>query len=324
MKRNMKTVAVCLMCVVLVICIFQNIGLKRELSNMQNNLSNQISYVQSDISNIYANIDNHLAEQENLLAVREPNWGVIKMDIDTETATVECTVVPKEYESGVTTAVAICNEKEYPLTFADGKFSTELQIPLFEDSKVSEVQFTENGKVRTQALDWFISPRYDLFPNVYANFMGGSTCEKKNGGLVYEGKGEVEIQIERKSKDTTVKSLSLLAFQDGKEQKRINVPKNTTRSQSGGRHMEEAVWELDGENLAQFFYYDLNQKFKIPYGSTFDLYIEVVDNNDLHYRTRILHMYVDEKGDSTEESGSGAETGIYDKNGNELYLSDKY
>lgn len=318
MKKNMSNIIAVTACVAIVVCLFQNVQLKRKISNLENNLSNQIMNIDNRINNIYGNIDHQLEEQEHLLAVREPEWSDITMNLDTKTADMKCAVSPKEFQQGVTMAVLSCNGNEYPMTFEDGKFVASLQLPLFEESRISKVSFCENGIVRTQALDWYMFPRELLMPSVYINTCAGYTWESGKKPYMHLD-GEMEVQIEQKGHPVKVQSISLLVYIEGKEEKRIKLPANTkpTTSRNSGNHMEQ-VEEYIEENQARF-YCPVDEKIPFPLNSEMALYIEVADDSGLCYRTKIESGYVNEAGNYDGVSTWGDETSIFSKDGKKIY-----
>lgn len=322
MKKNLSTIIAVITCAAVGVCIFQNVSLKRKLSDMERNLSSQMSNVDAGISDIYANIDSHLAKQDNLLAVREQFYDVLDMDVDKKTVTVRYTIVPKEYKENVTTAVLVCNDTEYPMTFEDGKFAAEVLLPLFEESRISEVRFAEDDTVRVQGLDWYISPDYDLFPNVYVNGFSVDpvTTEKKDSMIICEFGGEFEIQLEQKNAHPEVQSVYLLPYIDGEEQKKIQLPINTTSewAPNNEEHAEE-VWDGAAERIPGQFYCVVDETFKVPYSSTLDLYIEVVDENGLRYRAAAYCLEVDRTGNFSGTGSAGEAAGIYSEDGKRLY-----
>ena len=323
MKKHISTIIAAIACVLCAICLAQLVDMKQQIQSLQSNLGTYMTGTQSSINNIYSNIDSKLEEQSNLLASGE--WAFGEADIDAGTVILQCSVAPKEYQPEVTSAALFCNGTEYPMTLADGEYAAKLPISLFGDSVVSKVQFEENGTVRTESLEWYISPRYEFLPNVYANFSGSGRGSIGEGSYIWSREGQVEINVERKGNETDVQSIAMIEYTDGQETKRTDIPLNTTPApqSNGTAYMEPATPVGDVGASPSYVYYPLNNDFEIPFGSTFDLYIEVVDGYGLHYRVLIDHTEVDSDGRPVDDEYGhwrGFEAGIYDNDGNALYV----
>jgi hypothetical protein len=327
MNKHISTIVAAIACFLFAICLVQIADMKQQIQNLQGNLGNYMTGTQNSINSIYSNIESKLEEQANLLAGSE--WAFGEADIDAETVMLQCSVTPKEYQPEGTSAVLFCNGAEYPMTLTNGEYAAELPISLFEDSVVGKVQFEESGTIRTESLNWHISPRYEFLPNVYANFSGSGRGSAGEGSYVWSRKGQVEINVERKGDTTDVQSIAMIEYIDGKETKRTDIPLNTTPSSPqsyGTAYMEPARRVGDAGASPSYFYYPLDNDFEIPFGSTFDLYIEVVDGYGLHYRVLIDHAEVGSGGklmDDQYDHWQGFGASIYDDNGNALYMIDE-
>ena len=162
MKNNISTAIAITACLLTVICLLHIYDLRQQILNSENNLRNYLYNVESSIDSIYYNIDTMLFEQATLLA--DSNWNYGEADIDAKSATIQCSVAPKEYRPDTTTAILICNDTEYPMALKNGEYTLALPLALFDESIISKVLFIDNGTVRTEALDWYITPRYEFLP----------------------------------------------------------------------------------------------------------------------------------------------------------------
>ena len=132
MKKNLSRLAVGAACVLAVFGLFKTASLKQEISRLQSDLNNQIRALNNSINAIYDNVDAMLEEQNNLFSVS--NWAYGDIDVEAKTAEVVCTIVPKAYTPGVTQAVMVCGGQEYPMSYADNRYTATLSLPLFESA----------------------------------------------------------------------------------------------------------------------------------------------------------------------------------------------
>ena len=319
MKKNTSAIIAVIACVLVAICLFQISGLKQQLQNLDNNMNNRFSGVERMehiVNNIYANIDNRLSEQADLLA--SSGWKPSEVDIVAKTATIQCAVAPKEYRPDSTAAILICNDVQYPMTLQNGEYIVSLPLPLFENSAVSKVLFVDDGMVRTQSLDWDIYPRYNFLPDVTVQFMGEGSGKVKDGMFVWKMKGDAEIHVTQKGKIAAVQSISLITYIAGGETARTDIPLNTKPSARGNTMLaERAEYEVV---TPSDFYYPMDTSFEVPFNSTLELIVEVVDSYGLHYRGTLYHIDVDGSG-RPQDTGwwNGAESSIYDENGTVLW-----
>ena len=321
MKKYISSGIAVTACVLVGVCLFQISNLRQQIRSLEGNLNVQISGVHNSITGIYANIDNMLSEQENLLI--SSTWAVGEFDIKSKSAVLQCTVVPKEYHTDDTVAVLICNDTEYPMSLKNGDYTAEVPVPLSGENVVSKVQFKDNGAVHTEILDWRISPRYELLPDMNAYFSGGGSQRLKDGVFIWQRKGEIEIHLTQNESNGSIQSVSLLEYTDGEETARTSIPLNAVQD---GELPAEPVMRVGGSPyVPSILYYPLDREFEIPFGSKFELYIEMVDNYGLNYRVPLDDVIVDSDGKVGEYSQhwQTLETKIYDENGVLFWEADK-
>lgn len=322
MKNNLPTIISAFSCILVLICILHIGTLNQELQNTEDRLSNQISFIQDSVDNIYSNIDGHLEAQSNILA--HSNWSYGEIDTADKTVVLLCSIAPKEYQPDTTKASLFGNGTEYPMTLVNGEYVVEFPISLFKETVLDTVMFTEGDTIHTQALDWHISPRTDFMPFMYAYFSGSLSPHKKDNFLVEHMDGTIEINIDQLREDNAIQSLSLLTYIDGKETERGDISLNTD---SHSEYETSSLWSSSSNSdisySSETYYHTLDNVFKIPYGSTLELFVEAVDSHGFHYRMQIAYIEVDKKGnvldDGSEIEWQGMEANIYDEDGNVLY-----
>ena len=325
MKKHIPTAIAIVACILVVTSLFQISELKRQLRNTEDNMVNQLLRLDNSIGNIYSNIDSMLNEQAKLIA--SSNWDFGDIDIDAKLVSLRCTVSPKEYRPDTTLAVLICNNTEYPMTLKNGEYVVDLSIPLIRESHVSHVQLIDDGTVRTEELDWYLSPRDSFLPEVNAHFQGGGTGSPKDGIFKLKQSGDIAVNVYHKDNSSYIQSITMYEYMDGKEIAKREIPLNTvpTPTKTGMPTPEPATRVYpDGEAPSDFFYY-IDNEYSIPYGSMLEVYVEVVDNNGLRYRVLVIYYNIDANGNPVEDADMwrGMTCDIYDKNGNVLWEEGK-
>lgn len=227
MKKDWSKILAGASCILLVICLVQIGSLKREIQNLQNNLGSRISDVEYSVNNISSSVYQQLEREASLVTNTE--WIYGEMDLENYTILLHCTVSPKEYQPGVTEAVLISCQTEYPMILENGVYTADIQIPLFEETRIDQVQFREDGTVRTELLDWYLSPREQGVMNVYMDFAGGTSFGKEGDQFVLEMDGTVNLYTERKGDRFEIETVYLVEQIDEKESTReeIQVQQNS-------------------------------------------------------------------------------------------------
>ena len=253
--------------------------LKHQVNQLQCNLSNRVSEVQSSVQNISSEVYRQLEKEASLLA--DSGWNYGEVNLDDYTVELQCSISPKEYQPEVTEAVLVSEAGEYPMTLENGAYIAKIEIPIFEESQVLKVQFREDGLVRTEALNWYLSPRYECLPTAFVE-SGGWSFSRNEDVWVLDLNGEVNIFLENKGGKFRAEEILLIQCIDGEEISREELP------------MEQMS--------APDYYCELEKKIEVPFGCTFDLYIEVVDNYGLHHRNWLEHKIVDDAGNPVDEN----------------------
>lgn len=284
-----------------VFCMFQISDLKDDIRRMENNFRSELSVLESNYSNIIALTERRLEEHASILTRKEFTYG--EMDLDKGTVELLAAIIPKEHQPGMTEAVMMVDGKEYSMELTGGAYTGTVSLPVFSESVVEQVVFQEGDTVRTETLDWHFTPRYDLLPSINARVSGSARGSASNGVYVWHRTGEARISVEGKGQIIDIQSVSLIEELDGMETNRIEIP--LTNTQSSDKRREPAVPEplrpgvqVDGDET---FYYDLDKEFSIPFGSTMNLFAEVVDGNGLRYRVNVEHWEIDEQGQPVDD-----------------------
>ena len=177
MKGKLQITINILSLILLVVCFVKISGLQNEVRRLQNDVNNSQSMLQSSINSISSNVSYEMEQANNLLS--DSSWSTGGLDIQNKTAVFSCYVVPKVYNPEKTAATIIYNGTEVPMTLENGRYTAEITVPVFDDCNIDNVQFSEDGTIRTQQLNWRINPRYDMVPAAYVNYSGSSSQNYK-------------------------------------------------------------------------------------------------------------------------------------------------
>ena len=305
-------------CALVFACIVKISDLQDQMQTMQNNLNSQISNLQSNINSIYSNVDRKLEEQSNLLSGSE--YSFENADPENGTVDVTCVVTPKVFQPEGTTAILTCNEEEYAMTLEDKQFVATIPLSIYEQSVVSSVSFEKDGTVQTQALDWWLNPRDQFLPTMYADLHGSYTGSVSGANTyVWKVNASLSVEVEQKGGyERTIEHIDLIHCVDGVEESRIELL---------GRHLDEehvsfgsSAAKVSGDNPL-FLDYEIKQDFECPFGSTLELIVEMSDDSGLIHRKLVEKEVITADGQLEQniEMWHGSEANIYDKDGKLLY-----
>lgn len=195
-EKNISRIIAAFACGLTVVALVEIHGLNKKLENMEQNMNNGFYQVSENVNAIDNRIYAAMEEETNLLALQ--NWEYKEVDVASKKVKVQAEVLPKEYFPEKTEAVLIYEEKEYPMTFSNGKYTAVLDIPLCEESVVESVVFKEDGTNRSQKLEWYLSPRTEYLPYVYARFEGSTTGSASGEMYQYSGDGLLVTEVNQK------------------------------------------------------------------------------------------------------------------------------
>ncbi len=298
MKKNISMyIAIC-SSILTIICIFKITALKNQINNMQSNVSGQLVDVNNSISSIYNNFNNILQKGASILADSSYQYG--EVNIENKTVELIFNATPKEYSKAGTTSILMLDNQEYPMKLEEGKFTTKIVLPLFSDYGGFKVIFMDGDVLRTEYLDWNVSPRNDYLPEVEASLSGSFGSSSP-----YSIEGDLHVYVAPNKESVGFKSFYLIEMIDGKEVNRTN---------------------FEPDNPVNGMYYNarhnIKETYDIPKGSTHELFVEAVDQYNLHYRTLVNQAICDENGkvhSNNNGRGYNKESSIYDADGNKLY-----
>jgi len=251
-------------------------------------ISRNVSYIPEEIHRA-------LEEEANLLAASDWEYG--KIDVKNRTAEVVCTIVPKEYAPDSTEAALIVNGEEALMIYGDGQYTASITLPLFAESRIEQVMFNDGGTIRTQSLDWHISPRYEALLSSYAGMSGSAKGTPGQSAYTWDVEHSVHINVEKKG-GFAIQSVELVEMLDGKEIGRLPVDLSEVAQRTyaeaaskAGEAIPENVTSGSGgdssasdSGSASYLYY-LDKTYQIPNGSELIIYVDVVDGNGLRYRS---------------------------------------
>lgn len=339
MKNKVLQIIAVIACILLVIDSFRITRLKNEINGLHLYINNQMNEVNRNIELVYSNIQNMLEKESNLLAVSEWEYGDI--NVEKRTASVYFKFVPKEYNPDITKLTITCNDKDYDLRYENNQYIGNIELPLFSRNEINKVDMNDNGTIRTQKLNWNIEPRYEALP-IFYSYLGGSwRGEQGSNEYTWLPQCSVIINIEGK-KDYQIKSVELVEIIDGKEITRIPIDISTEGQKAYAESIrkshqptpefaEEMATEVGGTfNRDLHYIYYLGNEHRIKNGSSLELYVDVVDGNNLCYRSFVDCIAVKADGLLDDDfmckmaAYSSAEPVIiFDDKGNKIFELDK-
>ena len=302
MKDRWQKIINILTLLLLIVCFVKIGWLQNDIQNLKNTVNNNRSMLQSSIDSISSNVRYEMEQANNLIS--DSGWNTYSLNVEDKTATLHCYVVPKVYNPDKTVANIMHNGNEVPMALENGRYVTEIDVPLFENCIIENVQFKEDGTIRTQQLNWSINPRYDMVPTLYANFSGESRQNYEGDKITRTYKGDVEIDFEHKGFVKELGEIEVVLLVNGKEQ---------------WRH-KPVLEEAYKDEYVTIYMADLEYSFDLKRGDTVKMYTEVVDENGWKYLNILEDCTISEKGNpihNREHYHADAE--IYDTDGNLLF-----
>ena len=288
--------------VLLVVCIVKINNLQNDITNLKNIVQNNQSMLQSSIANISYNVGYEMEQANNLLS--DSSWNTGGLDMDNKTATLYCYVVPKEYNPEKTVANIVCNQTSYPMALENGRYTAQITLPLFEESVIDNVQFTDDGTICTQQLDWHINPRYDMVPTAYINYSGSSKQDYSGKDITRTYSGYLEIDFEHKGLVKDVKNAEIVILVNDSEVWKHNA----------------VLEELYGDEYISHYRAEIEHSFDIKRGDTIKMYAEITDENGWTYHSVLEDATIGEKGNPIpNREYYHAEADIYDADGNKVF-----
>jgi len=292
---------------VLVVCLVKITWMENDIQNLRNTVNNNHSILQNSIANISSNVRYEMEQANNILS--DSGWDIGNLNVESKTATINCYVVPKEYNPQKTAAILICNEKEFPMILENGRYTAEITIPVFEHSVINNVQFSEEGTIRTQQLNWGINPRYDMVPAAYINYSGERRQNYKGESITRSYSGWIEIDFEHKGFTKINNDAEIVYLINGKEEWRYNP---VLEEQYNDEYISHCIAEI-------------KHSFEIKRGDTIEMYVQFTDSNGWKYLCVLEDATIGEKGNPIHNREHyQSEADIYDADGNLIFQPYKY
>ncbi|MBQ3123258.1 MAG: hypothetical protein IJC14_03770 [Firmicutes bacterium] len=304
MKDKFTKVLLVIICILLVVCLFQIADLRNEVRNKYNHISNNISNVSHEIMNISSNVYNALEEEASLIT--EESYSLENPDFENFTIKLNASVTPKEYSESRTQATLYVGDDAYPMKREGSTFKTIAEIPLFMQNTVTKVVFREGDTVRTEALNWWVDPREEAIVRTYANFGGGwaaeNDAEKKTQTVEFAGSLDIDIYNKTGSYITKAEVVYLI---DGE-----TVKTEIAELQNDNPREDENFWDS----------IPIEDSIEVPYGSTLDICSVITDNYGLRHVNIAERIRVNDEGSMHDPEGDwiwrAGEDIIYDAEGN--------
>ncbi|MBQ5782591.1 MAG: hypothetical protein IIV99_04300, partial [Oscillospiraceae bacterium] len=195
MKKHFTTIIMAISCIVTVMCLVRINELQDTVRNYSYRISEQENNIRNEINSISYEVESALEQQASLISDSGWDWQNLEnADIKNNKIVIDCYVTPKQYNPDTTQAVIYCGEQAYQMTLENGQFVAQIEVPVFTYTYVDRVQFTDNGTVKTETLDWYINAKDQLVPDFYADAPGYSTTRKdKTVSIKYNGYSMVHI-----------------------------------------------------------------------------------------------------------------------------------
>jgi hypothetical protein len=105
--------------------------IQSEIQQLENNLNNSISMLRSDQSAAITHMQDLMEKEASILT--HTDFSLNKMNLENKTFVLSGNVTPKEHQPGVTEAFLTVNGTAYPMQLANGIYTIQVDLPLFEE-----------------------------------------------------------------------------------------------------------------------------------------------------------------------------------------------
>lgn len=301
MKENFYKAVTAVSCIISAVCLIQINGLKNDIANTRNTLSNQISTINNSVNSISSNVYSAMEREASLLSGR--GWDYTVIDAVDGIVGIRLWVTPKEYIPERTKAEICLNGETYPMTLDNGSFVLDADISLYDLSEIKNVVFTEDETVRTENLDWYLSPRDDCIPYIDVSFSGSTTQANEH---TINGSVNIDINGAAYAEVPEIENAYLVDVLNGEETGREKIDIN-----------------LDTRGTSyQFGYYEISRTVDVPDGSVYKLCTALVDKNGLVYVNEVDRLELDREGNIVGNDYYRSEADVYNKKGELLCRGD--
>ena len=335
MKKYFDKIVSLVLCILLIVSLVQISALKKQVKGLQQSLWDMSSDLADRMTNVAGQVHHELEQGADALA--ELSYEYSEIDPQAKTARLLVQAVPREYNPDTTTAALVLQDKEYPLSYADGAYTGAIDIPLFEDvDRDGRIVLNDGGTLRTQMLDWYLCPREDCLLNVYASYSGSTAYPQQGGGLDYAANWLLNIDLFKNGR-YQLQSVDLVTELNGREVTRRPID-FTAEGQAGyrdeAREEDQAVplpepgaQPADGTIEGSVgLVFPVQHSWAIPANSTLTHYVDVVETSGLRYRVYLDCMVTDARGRVDESATSalddahwGGSASVWSPDGTLLY-----
>ena len=302
MKKALPFILSGASCLLAGACLLELHGVKSQLNALKGQNSQYYSMLQNGIGDISATVSDQLTQQQSLLAQSSYTYGAV----DAENATVELhyTAVPKEYTPGITVAEFHANGTSVPMAYENGQFTAVISLPLFSGTEGTFLTLQDGDSLRTQAIDEYFNPQYQVMPDIYVNGYGSSSCVKQDGTLVLTEEQPYLFTFNSNSPDSPkVQSIDFVIERNGGEIDRIPVD---LTPQGQAELAASKLWQnvnaqpemADGGG----YYAVLDTKYPLPAGQNLRVYADVELENGLLCRMLLDSADADKDGNVISSS----------------------
>lgn len=310
-------------CVFALICLNKCLSLESQLQQLRSSLKEEMRTLSQDFTDFQIEV----RRSSSLLSSESWEYGTI--NLTDYTAELNCAITPKDYSETDTAVSLLCNGTEYPLELRDSQYTGRIPIPLFSASEVTQVLIREGSSVTSQPLDWKLTPREDLLPDLYTS---GDTAFSKedieNGGIRLRGTGVISSAIYNMPENETITGLDLIVLLNEQEIDRLPIDLSRQGQENYLKETDSygfnyTVPEGGFDQISNFlYYYYLDAQWNVPMNSTLEIYVEMTDSHGLCYRSLFYQFAVSDAEGSQKNSNSGLSSlssRVYDKRGHLLY-----
>lgn len=302
MKKTLPFILSGVSCLLAGACLLELHGVKSQLDALKGQNSQYYSMLQNGIGDISSTVSDQLTQQQSLLAQSSYTYGAV----DAENAAVELhyTAVPKEYTPGITVAEFHANGASVPMAYENGQFTAVISLPLFRETEGTFLTLQDGDSLRTQAIDEYFNPQYQVMPDIYVNGYGSSSCVKQDGTLVLTEEQPYLFTFNSNSPDSPkVQSIDFVIERNGGEIDRIPVD---LTSQGQAELAASKLWQnvnaqpemADGGG----YYAVLDTKYPLPAGQNLRVYADVELENGLLCRMLLDSADADKDGNVISSS----------------------
>ena len=297
----MKKAAVIISLLLSVVMLIMIIGLREEVDTLSSQIQNAQNNIKNRINELESFIEHSKEEEASILSSYD--WEYVNEDMQNRKVAVKVNVTPKEY-STTTEAFFVCNGTEYPMTLENGTFTGSIVASFADKIKVSQFIFKDGDSVRTEAVEFDASPKYDYLPDIYPEFVGSYGGKLSSTTPEFLLEGDMLAHVSSKTDAFEMGKVELAICVNDKEVKRVAMTKVTDTE--------------DNELNDNVYRVTIDEELNVNVGDTVETYIEATDSFNWKYRALAFGVTVMNDGDMMEEMTVGV-TEIYDENGKLLF-----